>query len=188
MCEFKKDLEEGIELSEIDVLFEGMRKTYEYDTYCMRILKRAYGVTKWNSRVTEYKISDFVTPSFESFVLLCYENCYEAVEKAEKVEQNEDSRSKGRTRKVFKWTSDARLTGRGRGWPSDAIRRYNTINEKVIESRRENTYWDENFLQDRKLEKENKKKRKRTGEEGTNGVAEVVAVNDFAGCINWAGI
>jgi hypothetical protein len=125
-----------------------MRKSPDFDLYCDSIMKQAFGVIKWKSKVVQMEISKFVKPSFEAFCLLAYDNCYSAYVKDKSTEEvtNQDIDTRpNRTRKKFKYTSDSRLAGRNKGWPGEAINLYNELFEKVKKDRVENCGWDVSY-------------------------------------------
>ena len=87
-------------------------------------------MAKWKSRVAIEKLSDFVLPLFEAFVLLSYENYYDYINSKCDLEQE------GCQVKQFKYTSDARLGGRNKGWTKEGIERYNECHRHIVEDRK----------------------------------------------------
>ena len=50
--------------------------------------------------------------------------------------------------KQFKYTSDARLGGKNKGWTKEGIERYNEFHRRIVEDRKRNVSFDEEFLEE----------------------------------------
>ena len=166
-------IKEGNALPSSDSLAMRMRMNpVQYILFCHYVLKYAYGVYKWKARVYNNPIVDFVTSSFEAFILLAYENCYELF--------NEDIQG-GNVERRYKYTSDSKLAGKYKGWPVKAIKRYNVIHSAVRLDRSKNKQFDENFIELMSEKKRAKRKRR------VIKVFEVEATNNFDDNIDWSG-
>jgi len=53
-----------------------MRDGEDYMVFCKCIVSKAFGVCHWKFMATQKLFTDFISPSFEAFVLLCYDNIY----------------------------------------------------------------------------------------------------------------
>ena len=154
---------------------ERFRSSEDYFLFCDTILKAGFGVAQWKSKCVAKKMSSFIKPAFEAFVLLAYENCYEAYKDGGQVMDPS---------KKFKYTADKKFSARNRGWPDEAIVRYNELHAKML------LYWQNNSAFDDELlealaEKYMKKKKKRNQEQE----APVrLASNDLGEGIDWTEI
>ena len=142
--------------------------------FCKSIFKQCYGVMKWKHKVMEEKISDFMMPSFEAFVLLAYENYYKSYT-AEVVE--------GVAKPPFKYTSRSCSSPRNKGWPAEAIAQYNALHMRIIADRRANANFDKEFLQASR--EEMRTRRNRVNANGNGNVVPMLAVNDMLMVENW---
>ena len=139
------------------------------------VLKRGFGIVRWKQRCTNKKMSEFVKPSFEAFMLLAYENCYETYKKD----------GLGGGPRKFKWTSDRKFSSRNKGWPDEAIVRYNDLHARIVVDRNENKDdFDVTFMEE--MSKKYSKKRKPT--ENSGAVPKKQAVNDLNTGIDWASV
>ena len=160
-------------LPDCEEITEQFRKSDDYSLFCDNILKYGYGVSKWKTRCVHQKMSTFIRPAFEAFVLLAYENCYEAYKDGEATKDPS---------KKFKYTVDRRLCNRNKGWPDEAILRYNELHARIVVDREQNSDFDDVLLEtltDKYMKKKDRRKRK-----GDVTPARV-ARNDLGVGINW---
>ena len=147
-----------------------LRGGENYKKFIRQVLKPAYGVGKWKSRVALEKFSDYVLPSFEAFVLLSYENYYEYYNNKCDLDQE------GLMMKQFKYTKDARLGGKNKGWSKEGIERYNELHKRIVDDRKPNESFDEDFLEE---ERQFLGKRKRAKSSHDEDVGLIMATNDL---------
>lgn len=157
-------------IPECDEVIAGLQTLDVYAYFCQTIFKQCYGVTKWKMNVTEAKISHFVTPSFEAFVLLACDNCYLPF-------THDVNHEPGSDRPPFKYTCHNQATPRNKGWPDEAIQKYNKLHARVVKDRKDNCEFDNEFLHVSKEERANKNRRQVQPE---NNDDAMVAVHDWA--------
>ena len=156
-------------------ILERFRSSEDYFLFCDTILKAAFGVAQWKSKYMAKKMSSFIKPAFEAFVLLAYENCYEAYKDGGQVMDPS---------KKFKYTADKKFSARNRGWPDEAIVRYNELHAKVLLDRQTNSAFDDELLE--ALQEKYMKKKKRRNQEQEAPVR--LASNDLGEGIDWTEI
>ena len=61
------------EMPDFDELEVNMNAGVAFMDFCMFILSRAFGVCRWKCLASRKVLRDFISPSFEAFVILCYE-------------------------------------------------------------------------------------------------------------------
>ena len=113
-------------LSDLQDLLLNLRKAKGYGIFLDRIVGWAYGIHCWKEKIVNKKVSSFELPSFEAFVLLGYENCYDTY-------MDEDQC--GKKLKVFKWTASHMRSTKNQGWPEEAIERYNDFFKRIVADR-----------------------------------------------------
>ena len=171
-----------IELPDCNKLTSQMRACPEYIEFCKIILRCCYGVNRWKAKVANTKICNFVQPSFEAFALLCYENVYETYKDYDDNDRMvENQEVIGSEKRKFKYTMDSRLSGQNKGWPPEAVLRYNKLRQMVIQSRIDNQDFDNDFLDNARDEQKGRKRKKK---KDINEVV-ILAENDINDAVDW---
>ena len=165
---------------------ENLRNSKHYERFCTTMVKRAFGIAKWKEKSLEKPMRDFISVSFEAFVLVAYENVYEVYKdgipdvKEAEPEVGVDGTKKRKPNHDFVYTNDARCSKRNGGWKSTAYVKMNEYLCRIRKDREENRKFDEAML--KKLAR--KTRAKQTEEE--SAIAQIVIQHDFGGNINWA--
>ena len=114
-----------------------MRAGEEYIVFCKSIVSKAFGVCRWKCLASQKLFCEFISPSFEAFVLLCYENIYEWAT------CNNDNRT---TMAKWKYTSTSRSGRANGGWKDEAFVRLSTLYAKVKKDREANKEFDQKLM------------------------------------------
>ena len=129
-----------------------MRAGSEYIIFCKFIISKAFGVCRWKCLASQKPFREFISPSFEAFVLLCYENIYDWAS------SDNDNRA---TLAKWKYTSTSRSGRANGGWKEEAFVRLGTLYAKVKKDREDHKEFDQKLMDELEfLDKENKRQKK----------------------------
>ena len=141
----------GQRLPKMSDLEVNMRKGEDYIIFCKDIVSKAFGVCRWKCMASQKMFQDFISPSFEAFVILCYDNIYEWA--------SSDDENKSTTTK-WKYTSSSRNGRANGGWKKEAFDRLKIWYSKVVKDRQENKEFDKKLMDELGLLKDGKEKQK----------------------------
>ena len=96
----------GEKIPDCEDITNNFRDSSDHMLFCDTVLKSGYGVTKWKTRCVHSKMSTFIKPAFEAFVVLAYENCNEGYK--------DEGQGRGPAKKL-KYTADKKLCSRNKG-------------------------------------------------------------------------
>lgn len=169
--------DDDMRLPDCTDLISSLRRSKDYKLFCSTILRKAYGEHRWRKKERTHDVQAIVRPSFESFVLLAYENCYGTFKDCQSVDQIP-------AKKNFKYTGDKSRCARNKGWGLAAIDRYNEFHSRIVEDRRINKCVDEEFFKE--TQERLCRKRKRVDVQVEEEVR--LAVNDIGEVTDWEGV
>ena len=168
-------------LLEQDSYLELRNNKQAYTGFCDDILSNVVGRMAWDNQKHSQLVSEIASPTDEAWVLLLLENSWEvwmqmAKHSNYKIPENEE-------RKQPKYTKGTTSTGRNEGWSKQAILQFNELCALVIQDRKENTTFDQEYLKNKKEEheKQDSRKRKRAADMMADDTEVITAVIDMEG-------
>jgi hypothetical protein len=148
---------------------------------CDELLPPVCGAFRYRANWHKKLVQVMTTPTDEAWTLLVVENSWEqwlwhSYDKMDAKRENRVPQPKK------KYTCDSRGEGRNKGWSQEGIKRFNELEELVKADRRKNKKVDEEYLEEKKMEKEldsGKRKRKKASAVSLSPVVAPVVNEDL---------